>query len=79
MVNQINRKTAREVDKLTDTDMAAARNYNAKTIISRATNSVDNPVIDDVIAHLANAHENRRARQVNKWERMRGQSVQITA
>ena len=30
---------------------------------------------DDVIASLANAHENRRARQVTEWERMLHQYV----
>lgn len=29
---------------------------------------------DDLIVSLANAHENRRARQVIEWERMRRQS-----
>ena len=29
---------------------------------------------DDLIVSLANAHENRRARQVTEWERMRRQS-----
>ena len=77
MVNRINRQTAREVDKLTETDIAAARSYNAKTLTFRTTNSVDNPVIDDVIAHLANALENRRARQVTEWERMRGQVAHV--
>jgi hypothetical protein len=28
-----------------------------------------------LIAHLANAHENRRARQVNEWEQMPRQYV----
>ncbi|HQZ97457.1 MAG TPA: hypothetical protein PLP21_14140 [Pyrinomonadaceae bacterium] len=29
---------------------------------------------DDLIVTLANAHENRRARQVTEWERMRRQN-----
>ena len=29
---------------------------------------------DDLIVTLANAHENRRARQVTEWERMRHKS-----
>ena len=75
MVNRMNRNVARKVDKLTESD--AARNYIGKTLPSR--NTKDNPVIDDVIAHLANAHENRRARQVNEWERMFRQKVQRAA
>jgi hypothetical protein len=36
---------------------------------------INNSAIDDVIATLANAHENRRARQVGEWERMPRQYV----
>lgn len=79
MVNRMNTNVAREVDKLTESDTAAARSYIAKTLSSRNINSKDNPPIDDVIALLANAHENRRARQVTEWERMFRQNVQNCA
>ena len=78
MVNQIKTNVARRVDKLNESD-AAAHGYIAQKPASRNTNSKDNPVIDDVIAHLANAHENRRARQVTEWERMFRTSVQRAA
>lgn len=51
---------------------------------ARPTNSLNKSVLskpkyrltsDDVIAALANATENRRARQVGEWERLRQQSV----
>lgn len=35
----------------------------------------NNPIADDVIAHLASAYENARARQVSEWERMRRQTL----
>ena len=35
--------------------------------------------IDDVIYSLANRPENRRARQVTEWERMRRQAFKATA
>ncbi len=73
MVNQMNTTAAREPGKLTPA--AAARNYNAKNSTSR---SVDNVIVDEVIASLANAHENRRARQVTEWERMGGRQLQHT-
>lgn len=79
MVNRTNRNVARKINKLAKSDAAAARSYIAKTRFSRNTNSKESPVVDDVIAQLANAHENRRARQVTEWERMRGHSVQVTA
>lgn len=75
MVNPINRTAAREIDKLTPADAAAARSYIAKNPPSR---SVDNVIVDDVIAYLANAHENRRARQVTEWERLGGHQLQLT-
>lgn len=34
--------------------------------------------IDDVIISLANASENRRARQVTEWERLRRQSFRAS-
>ena len=42
------------------TDNASARS-------ASRTNSI--PTDDDVIVTLANAHENKRARQVTEWER----------
>lgn len=67
MVNRIDHNTSRDPRSLRDsTDIRAkssARPY------SQHMNSVD-----DVIASLANAPENRRARQVTEWERMRRQT-----
>lgn len=75
MVNQMNRTAARETGKLTSTNAAAARSHTAKNSASR---SVDNVIVDDVIAYLAKAHENRRARQVTEWERMGGRQLHQT-
>lgn len=69
MVNQINRDPGREIDKLT----TSPRSY----INPNAPRNAD--CVDDVIATLANAVENRRARQVNEWERMFRKSVQRAA
>jgi hypothetical protein len=44
---------------------AASKTYHSSNIAS----------VDELIAHLANAHENRRARQVNEWEQMPRQYV----
>ncbi|MEQ1923795.1 MAG: hypothetical protein ABL952_14920, partial [Pyrinomonadaceae bacterium] len=46
-----------------------ARENNSQIHTSRSNNSNVRP-FDDVIASLANATENRRARQVNEWERI---------
>ncbi len=78
MVNRINRNLGREIDTLTKSDKTA-RGRLSQTRPSRNPNSKHNPPIDDVIAHLANAHENRRARQVTEWERMFRANVQRAA
>jgi hypothetical protein len=49
-----------------------ARENNSQIHTSRSNNTNARP-FDDVIASLANATENRRARQVSEWERMRRQ------
>jgi hypothetical protein len=69
MVNRINPKRDGELDKLTRHDAAAALNYISENLST--SRSKDNPRIDDLILSLANAHENRRARQVTEWEEMR--------
>ena len=76
MVNQANTTAARETGKLTPTNAATTRSYNAKKSSSR---SVDNVIVDEVIAYLAKAVENRRARQVTEWERLGGRQFPHTA
>jgi hypothetical protein len=36
-------------------------------------------LVDEVIAHLANAPENRRARQIGEWERLQKNSFRLLA
>ena len=79
MVNRISPKTDPEFDKLTRQDAAAAINYISDTLSSARSQSKDNPRFDDLIVSLTNAHENRRARQVTEWERMRRQNIQPAA
>ena len=67
MVNRINENADGSSDKLTRQD-AAAINYISDTFSSKRSQPKS---IDDLIVALANAHENRRARQVTEWEKMR--------
>jgi hypothetical protein len=67
MVNRNDPNVA--IDKLTESDIAAARGYLRRPLFSRNLNS-DNLSFDDVIASLANAHENQRARITSEWERL---------
>ena len=73
MVNRINTNRDGELDKLTRQDAAAAANYISQSFTSSRSQPKH---IDDLIVSLANAHENRRARQVTEWERMRQHNVQ---
>ena len=75
MANRINRDTARENPSLSQTETQIAGYMFGSTATRNYTNN-EHYALDEVIAHLANAHENRRARQVSEWERMRGHYAQ---
>ena len=66
MVKRIERDVAPELDKLNAQDAAAIINH---ALSSSRSQSKDNFFNDDLIVSLADAHENKRARQVNEWER----------
>ena len=68
MANRINTTADGKRDKFTPQDAAAALNYFSETLSS--ARSQNKPRFDDLIVSLANAHENRRARQVSEWEKM---------
>jgi hypothetical protein len=70
MANRINRDTAREIPNRSQKDAQSAGYMFGSTATRNYTNN-EHYALDEVIAHLANAHENRRARQVSEWERMR--------
>jgi hypothetical protein len=72
MVSQINTNTARDKNA---NKLSYAHGFIARDHASRNAGYNENMPIDDVIAHLANAHENRRARQVTKWEQIGGFSL----
>lgn len=72
MVNHIDHNTSRDARSRRDsTDLqtkSSARHFGQQ-----------NMSFDDVIATLANAPENRRARQVSEWESMRRQHFPASA
>jgi len=78
MVNRNNTKTDGKPDKLTRQDAVDAFNYISETLSSNTSKSRDKPRFDDLIGSLANAHENRRARQVTEWEEMRQQNFPLS-
>ncbi|MBK9214078.1 MAG: hypothetical protein IPM59_00530 [Chloracidobacterium sp.] len=66
MADRHNTQSARRIDALNKSDL------------NRLT--IQKPRLsDDVLTALANAPENRRARQVSEWERLRRQSFRAAA
>ena len=72
MVNRITPDTARQNSARNELDASSPPNFKPQKSISANSRISEIPIVEDVIAHLANAHENRRARQVFEWERMYG-------
>lgn len=70
MANRINSK----IDFKLDNRQNAAINYISEY---PSTVRIHHKHIDDLILSLANAHENRRARQVNEWERHQQRSLTL--
>lgn len=68
MVNRISTDTAHKPNSSSDRNSTQVRTASAKAVY-----------IDDVITSLANARENRRARQVTEWQRVAAQSFRISA
>ena len=79
MVNRIERRPFREIDKLNESDRAAVLSYISEFLPSKKKDSQENPINDELIVSLSSAHENRRAQQVTEWEQMRRRSMQQTA
>jgi len=71
MANRTDLRNSSELDKLTRQDAAAALKY----LSGPPTNFQTNHSFDDLVVSLAGARENRRARQVNEWERIGRQTL----
>jgi len=69
MAEHIDRNTARD----------HSRENNSRSLSSTHSHNANARPFDDVIVSLANATENRRARQVSDWERMRRQHFRVVA
>jgi hypothetical protein len=66
MVNPTHRNTT----GATSRNAAAALDRSSDTLSSPRISIINSSTIDDVIGSLANAYENKRARQVVEWERL---------
>ena len=76
MVKQTHQNIAGEIDKLNDHEAIAVVNYISQLLSKRISNSKEPKSSDDLILSLSDAYENRRARQVVEWEKVRRQNAQ---
>ena len=79
MVNRNNKTSTREIDRLNENETLEGLNYISEPLSNRHPKSKENLSGDDLIISLADAYENKRARQVFEWERVRRQNVQRAA
>ena len=79
MVNPINKNAAAEIDKLNENETLAVLDYISKLLSARLSKTKDNIVNDELIVSLQDTYENKRARQVFEWERVRRQNYKRAA
>ncbi len=80
MVKQNEHNIVGEIDKLNEPETLAVVNYISQLLSKRLAKQQENSINnDDVIVSLADTYENRRARQVFEWEKVRRQNIQRSA
>lgn len=79
MVRQTNQNIAGEINKLNEKETLAVAGYISQILSTRISKSKENQSNDDLIVSLSDAYENKRARQVFEWERVRRQNAQRSA
>jgi hypothetical protein len=76
MVKQTNQNIASQIDKLNENETLAVAGYISQLLSKRNSKQKENFSNDDLIMSLSDAHENKRARQVFEWEKVRRQNAQ---
>lgn len=79
MNNQSTKNITGEINKLEPQETQAVVQYISQLLSKRISKQKDQFQTDDLIGSLADAYENKRARQVIEWERMRRQMIQRAA
>lgn len=79
MVKRTTQTIASEFDKLTEKETVAVAGYISQLLSTRFSKQSDAQPNDDLIVFLSDKRENRRARQVLEWERVRRQNAQRNA
>ncbi|MGI8639848.1 MAG: hypothetical protein ACR2MG_07825 [Pyrinomonadaceae bacterium] len=78
MVKQTN-NISNEINKLNENETLAVINYISRLLSTRISKQRENSTNDDLIVSLSDAYENKRARQVFEWEKVRRQNAQRSA
>jgi hypothetical protein len=71
--NTANNNLAREIDKLNENETRAVVSYISQLLSKRISKQTNSSSGDDLIKSLSEAYENKRARQVLEWEKLRRQ------
>lgn len=80
MIKKSKQNIVSEIDKLNETETLAVVNYISRLLSTRINSKQkENFISDDLIVSLSDAPENRRARQVFEWEKVRRQNTQRAA
>lgn len=79
MVNQINKNAANEINKLNENEALAVLDYVSELLSARLSKTKDTHLTDELIVSLQDTYENKRARQVFEWERVRRQNYKRAA
>lgn len=75
MVSQTNQIIVSEINKLNENESLAVAAYISQLLSKRISKQKDNFSNDDLIVSLSDAYENKRARQVLEWEKVRRQNA----
>jgi hypothetical protein len=75
MVKRTKTNVASEIDKLNEHETLAVASYISQLLSNRIKKAKENSLNDDLIVSLADAYENKRARQVVEWERLGRQNI----
>jgi len=80
MVKRTNQNIASEIDKLNENETLAVLQYISQLLFARISKQKSsNLQSDELIVSLSDTYENKRARQVFEWEKVRRQNVQRAA
>lgn len=72
MVNRKNTNVARDARRINENETST------QLLSTRQSSQRERTKTDDLIGSLANAYENKRARQVSEWERVGFQNIYRT-